>query len=604
MARFAPLEVGPYQAVAVLKDRRGKRQSPPVTFECHPSDRKGFIRASRKDPRYLEFSDGTPFFPIGQNLAFIGESQHFNLSRAEKAFGQLSANGANFLRIWTCCEDWALALEARKSAWGRSWAWRPPFVALPAAEGPDRGRKCVHLTERPVEVSPSHPLALRPNTRFVLAGRVRTEGQAAVHLETSPGQTGATLSSEPAGTWTNFRHEFATGPNDRWLGRLVLRRQGTGQAWVNDLSLKEKAGGPELLWEADVNRPIRGFYHPLDCFMLDELVASAEKNGLYLQLCLVTRDLYMSALKIEQSPEYRQAIDDAQKFLRYVVARWGYSTSVAAWEYFNEIDPRLPTDRFYAELGEYLERIDPYRHLRTTSTWSWGPKDSRHPKLDLVEEHFYFRPADRAKLLDEVDAAVQRSHDLRKKTPAKPALLGEFGLANDQWQPTEEMKKSRSLADFHNIQWASALGGCSGTALYWWWDRFDQRQGYSLYRPLSRFLANIPWTSAGLQPTTGEITGGPARLVGMQGRTQAYLWLFNPQASWRSLVIQGQRPPILTGLSLKILNLEPGPYRVQWWDTQAGQILKQKEVSATREPLRLTVPFFDQDIGCKIVRFR
>lgn len=114
------------------------------------------------------------------------------------------------------------------------------------------------------------------------------------------------------------------------MGDLGLRTEGGGSAWGGEFSLREAAGGPELLWEADMNRSIRGFYNPLDCLVVDELVASAEKHRIYLQLCLLTRDLYMSALKDPASPQYERAIQDARKFFRYAVARWGYSTSAAA----------------------------------------------------------------------------------------------------------------------------------------------------------------------------------------------------------------------------------------------------------------------------------
>jgi len=71
--------------------------------------------------------------------------------------------------------------------------------------------------------------------------------------------------------------------------------------------------------------------------------------------------------------------------------RWGYSTSVGAWEYFNEIDPAKPTDRFYDQLGAYLEEIDIYRHLRTTSTWHPSAKDCRHERIDIGQLHHYMR---------------------------------------------------------------------------------------------------------------------------------------------------------------------------------------------------------------------
>ena len=130
-----------------------------------------------------------------------------------------------------------------------------------------------------------------------------------------------------------------------------------------------------------------------------------------------------------------RAIRDARKVLRYAVARWGYSTAVAAWEYWNEMDPGLPTDKFYTALGEYLAREDPYGHLRTTSTWGPSAKDCRHQNLDVADTHFYLRPSDKGRLEDEVDAVLERTRWLREQAPAVARLMnigivvGSFCLA-------------------------------------------------------------------------------------------------------------------------------------------------------------------------------
>ena len=344
-ARFAPMEVGPYSAIVRLKDRRHTARSEPVRFEATASESPGFVRASRRDPRFLEFDNGQPFFAIGQNLAFIGPTQFATLSRAEEIFGRLSANGANFLRIWTCCQDWAMAVEARKSAWGRSWAWKPPLVRVPGKENDPDAPKCVKVGDHSgatVSLSTPNPLAVLPNTRYVLTGRVRTEGQAAVRISAGSIAPGDPVRSAPGKAWTTFEQEFTTAAGQLFIDRITLRQDGPGAAWLDALSLREAAGGPELLWEAAVNRPIRGFYNPTDCFLLDQLVEAARREGIYLQLCLVTRDLYMKALKSDKSDAYEQAIRQARKLLRYAVARWGYATSVAAWEYFNENNPACP----------------------------------------------------------------------------------------------------------------------------------------------------------------------------------------------------------------------------------------------------------------------
>ncbi|MBI4657757.1 MAG: DUF5060 domain-containing protein [Verrucomicrobia bacterium] len=647
-ASFAPSLVGKYTAAAVLKDGVGELRSAPVTFDCVPSNAKGFIRIARKDPRFLEFDNGEPFFAIGQNLAFIGEQQYVTVAKAEEIFAELAENGANYLRVWTCAEDWALAIEARKSAWGRSWSGRGRIVTDPD----DPTRKCLFMTSSNAtqEVNPSHPVALRPSTRYVVTGKVRTETNVALRLELQ-GASSPPLKSAAALAWTGFRHEFATGAHDWRLGAMRFRLEGQGAAWLSDLSLKEidsatagstanlavaggnlppsssrgaepraasslktQSGGlvarrdgqvaratPELLWEADVNRPMRGFYNPLDCFLLDELVSAAERHGIYLQLCMLTRDLYMNALTNAASTSYERAVTDAKKFFRYAIARWGYSTSIAAWEYWNEMNPGLPTDRFYAELGEFFEKNDPYHHLRTTSTWGPSAKDCLHPKLDLADVHFYFRPIDKARLANEVEAVLERTRWLREQSPSKPAHLGEFGLADDKWRITENMRRSSDLSDMHNGLWASALSGASGTALFWWWERIDQRNGYPIYRPLSRFIADVPWNSGEVHQLEANCSDETMRVVGLRAGTLAWFWLFDPAAAWEKLAFAKQDPPERREIIVELSGWPGKAPRLEWWGTRDGRVTESGTPAPSNGTLRLKVPPFRRDIAWRLV---
>ncbi|MDP2896176.1 MAG: DUF5060 domain-containing protein [bacterium] len=591
-ARIAPMQTGTHTARAQLRDRHGEITSPPVTFECVASESRGFLRAGREDPRFFEFTEGQPFFAIGQNLAFIGESQYVTLSRAEEIFGKLAANGVNFLRIWTCCEDWAMAIEARKSAWTRSWTRESPIVPMPGGDG-----RCVRVeghSGMSIAVSPCHNVALRPGTKYVLSGRMKMDGPEAVRIQASGNEWRISAGS---GGWQTFEREFSTGASDYWLGRPTFRLMGDGIAWLDGLSLKEAAGGVELLWEADVNREIRGYYNPLDCFLLDQIVESAERNGIYLMLCVMTRDLYMESLSEVDSPAYRQAIVDAKEFMRYAVARWGYSTSVAAWEYFNEIDPHKPTDKFYAEVGRYLEQIGIYGHLRTTSTWHPSARDCRHPQIDIAQEHHYMRPDD-DDFKDEVEAILRQRRFLREHAPNKPVLIGEFGLATQKWGRSEYMQQDPEGIHFRHCLWASALSGVSGTAMFWWWELLDQQGVYRHYKPLAEFLSDMH--PAGLQPTTAKTSEPRLRIVGQQGRDRAYLWLANRQATWWNLVVEKREPDAIDSAAIAIAGLKPGRYNVLWWDTQEGAPVHRETAGVNEGRLELTVPPFTRDIACKI----
>jgi len=465
------------------------------------------------------------------------------------------------------------------------------------------GRKCLKLPGNgsALTIEPSHPVALRPGARYTFCGKARTEGEAAIKLEGNHFKPPLSIDAGPEGSWRGFRCEFETAPGDFWLGDLGMRAEGGGSAWITDLSLREVAGGPELLWEADMNRPIQGFYNTLDCFVVDELVASAEKHGIYLQLCLLTRDLYMGALKDPASPQYERAIQDARKLFRYAVARWGYSTSIAAWEYWNEMDPGLPAGRFYTALGDWLDRIDPYHHLRTTSTWGPSAKDCNHSKLDVADTHFYLRPSDKGRLADEVDAVLERTRWLREQAPLKPAHLGEFGLADEKWGLREEMKSSPDLTDFHNALWASALSGASGTAMFWWWERLDQRNAYPVYRPVSRFIADVPWTSGELKTAAATCSDPRPRLVGLHTRERAWLWLFNPEASWARVAVEKRLPSRITGATMEVKALSGGTYRVRWVDPRRGAVISEQRLPLQEGVLHLAVPDFDRDIACGIL---
>ena len=604
-ARFAPMEIGPYRVRVVWRDQTGSGTSPWIGLVCVPSSNPGFLRVSRKAPRYLEFSTGKPFFGIGQNLAFIGDQQYFNLSKALVAFRKLARYGANYLRIWTCCGDWAMGIETRKSAWMRSWSKDRPIRPYPT----DPSIRCVELSpaRRVVSCQPSHRVGLLPSTEYLFRVQGRVSGDARLRVEGLPGGT-SWEPNLPKDRWGWVEVRFRTEPNRWFLPAVRFRLIGEGTVWIRNVSLKEANGGAELLWEADPNRQVPGTYNPLDSWWLDRLVEEAEQQGIYLQLCMLARDLYMPRLRDPSSKAYEEAIEDAKRFFRYAIGRWGWATSIAAWEYWNEMNPHLPTDRFYHELGLYLKQADVYHHLRMTSTWAPSPKDCRHPDLDVAEIHYYYRPSDRKRYANEVVAVVDRMRWVREHAPDRPVHLGEFGLANEQWRLTETMRQSREvLGHFHGL-WASALSGGYTTALSWWWERLDARNHYPLYEPLAKFLEDVPWTSGKVRPFQDSISvqGNSFQVLGLRAGGEVWAWIFDPRSSWDSVVVQQRRPPVVEGLIWDVEGLRAGEYRIQFMNPRDGEILKTqiKGLGSGGEGKRLSLPMFQGSLAIRIQKIK
>ena len=124
----------------------------------------------------------------------------------------------------------------------------------------------------------------------------------------------------------------------------------------------------------------------------------------------------------------------AKKLLRYVVARWGYSPNIFAWEFFNEVNfsgnhPEQTSQwyngvqQWHSEMANYVKSIDAFNHITTTSVSGYDDMlydfDSIEA-LDVIQYHLY-----ETDLLTE-----QKKHDYTFKDDLNRAIInGEYGGA-------------------------------------------------------------------------------------------------------------------------------------------------------------------------------
>jgi hypothetical protein len=124
---------------------------------------------------------------------------------------------------------------------------------------------------------------------------------------------------------------------------------------------------------------------------------------------------------------------------------------------------------------------------------------------------------------------------------------------------------------------------------------------YRHYKPLSLFISDIPFTS-GLQPINAQTSDEAIRVIGLQGKDRAYLFLSDKEASWYSIVVENMKPRKREGVSLIIKGISPGKYKVQWFDTYEERVLEEKIFEAKEGTLQISAPPFLRDIACKILR--
>ncbi len=174
---------------------------------------------------------------------------------------------------------------------------------------------------------------------------------------------------------------------------------------------------------------------------------------------------------------------------RYVVARWGYSTSIYAWELFNEVqwtdawnyDHSLVVN-WHNIMASYIRSIDPFTHPVTTSSHGPGFENLWNlPDINIVEHHYYGN--DTIRVMEQTALSLQDFN--------KPILFAEFGLGGNpegSTQPEPYASQLKEGLEMHNGIWA-AFFSRSGAHLWWWDNYIDPCNLYGVYTPLSIYAA-------------------------------------------------------------------------------------------------------------------
>lgn len=73
---------------------------------------KRYVRVSPRDPRYLEYSDGKPYIPIGLNLIDVGHTTtEKGMALMESWMKNLYENKGNYIRLWFSDAFWEVEHE-------------------------------------------------------------------------------------------------------------------------------------------------------------------------------------------------------------------------------------------------------------------------------------------------------------------------------------------------------------------------------------------------------------------------------------------------------------------------------------------------------------
>ena len=300
-------------------------------------------------------------------------------------------------------------------------------------------------------------------------------------------------------------HENPRYNYDYMLGNLAANGGNFFRTWMSSFNLP-------LEWKTvrNTNRYANdtNYFNASAMQRMDQLVDLTESLDIYMMLTLDTCSDFQgwswqhnsynltnggpvaTPQEFFTNPDAKAQYQDR---LRYLVARWGYSPHIAAWEFFNEIDnlmyglpQKIPDEiitDWHKEMGDYLKSIDPYNHLVTTSI-SHRPVAGLYsiPSFDFNQIHIYgHNGQSRTASFAEVLRRDSKKYD-------KPFVIGECGFEWD-WNKNFNDFAGDMDEDFKQELWLGLFSPTPILPMSWWWEFFDRR-GMTQYIGRVRLIMN------------------------------------------------------------------------------------------------------------------
>lgn len=339
---------------------------------------------------------------------------------------------------------------------------------------------------------------------------------------------------------------------------------------------------------------------------LDRIIENLHKNNVYTSLVFFTHGDFSTGADnhwfecpynavnphgyLDNPEEFwrnEKARKDAKSYIRYIIARYGYSPNIMTWELFNEADNVAKrdfeaTEEWHVLMADYVRSIDPYKHMVTTSACFADGKIARHEAMDFTYIHCYNYPT--------IDWAL----DFQRKDWAnqkRPSIFGEIGFMNFNPHIKE------SLVAPHMSNWAGIMGGSAATGMTWYWEQFDAADGYSIYRPISEFSKQIPWLSENLELVTSKkfnSNNSQVKIIGYLDNNDAYLWLYDDKLS-----PDKENYTDFNDYKFRY-SITDGEYSLKWISTRYGNVVSESLQKTNNGILDVSAPMWRGDIALLI----
>lgn len=345
---------------------------------------------------------------------------------------------------------------------------------------------------------------------------------------------------KPYGIYEYDRYIDSLSGNANYMRIWINRYQGLA-LYGPEHAIRDN-GKPVVYFDSELNQK--------DAAELDHIVSYAAEHGVALMPCFFTYDdfrddsealdkseefasmpsgwrynPYHTVLKLERPVEFftdPEAFRITGNMIRYIVARWGYATNIAAWELWNEVcnvfykmdltgDEEEAILQWHQKTAALIRSLDPHQHLVTTSLGSMKNMpmlwETVFENLDVVQMHYYDNIQKATSRHQMTQMLFEKSEDMREQYPLKPNFMGEYGL-NSHVSGIDYLSRDPLGIDMHNSLWVSFFSGSMGPASFWYWRVLDECGLFGRFKPLTVFSSGLPVLSDDFMPVTTGVADG------------------------------------------------------------------------------------------------
>jgi len=124
---------------------------------------------------------------------------------------------------------------------------------------------------------------------------------------------------------------------------------------------------------------------------------------------------------------------------------------------------------------------------------------------------------------------------------------------------------------------------------------------YWQFRGIARSAAAVPWNRVPFEPAFARISHPDLRAWELRSSELRLVWIQSLHYTWWN-VIHGAKLSPVENAWLRLEAVQPGRYRLEWWNTETGDVAAAEEQSTTGGTLSINLPPIRTDIALKIIR--